>query len=68
MSIQAKNSAVIPRFFFPGGAPVPEAIQRAMQSKLDQCFTAHPEGLTVPAVKDLVKEVLPCLTPRHLDI
>ncbi len=68
MSVQAKNSAVIPRFFFPGGAPVPEAIQRAMQSKLDQCFTAHPEGLTVPAVKDLVKEVLPCLTPRHLDI
>ena len=32
-----------------------------MQSKLDQCFTAHPEGLTVPAVKDLVKEVRLCL-------
>ena len=54
---QAKNSAIIPRFFFPGGPPIPEPVQRAMHSKLDQCFAAHPEGLTVPAVKDLVKEV-----------
>ncbi|CAK0763377.1 hypothetical protein CVIRNUC_003051 [Coccomyxa viridis] len=54
---QSKDVAVIPRFFFPGGAPIPEPIQKAMQTKLDQCFTAHPEGLTVPAVKDLVREV-----------
>ena len=61
--MQSKDVAVIPRFFFPGGAPIPEPIQIAMQSKLDQCFTAHPEGLTVPAVKDLVREVhSPALT------
>ena len=60
--MQTKNSAVIPRFFFPGGAPVPDPVQRAMQAKLDQCFSAHPEGLTVPAVKDLVREVLLRLT------
>lgn len=28
-----------------------------MQTKLDHCFATHPEGLTIPAVKDLVKEV-----------
>ncbi len=61
--MQSKDVAVIPRFFFPGGAPIPEPIQKAMQTKLDQCFTAHPEGLTVPAVKDLVREVCsPALT------
>ena len=61
--MQSKDVAVIPRFFFPGGAPIPEPIQIAMQTKLDQCFTAHPEGLTVPAVKDLVREVCsPALT------
>ena len=56
--LQTKDVAVIPRFFFPGGPPIPEAVQRSMQAKLDSCFAAHPDGLTIPAVKDLMREVL----------
>lgn len=55
--MQAKDVAVIPRFFFPGGTPVPEAVQRSMQAKLDSCFASHPDGLTIPAVKNLMREV-----------
>ena len=54
---QAKDVAVIPQFFFPGGPPVPEAVQRGMQAKLDSCFSSSPDGLTIPAVKDLMREV-----------
>jgi hypothetical protein len=60
LGVQAKDVAVIPRFFFPGGPPVPEAVQRSMQAKLDSCFAAHPDGLTIPAVKDLMREVGCC--------
>lgn len=49
--------AVIPQFFFPEGPPISEAVQHSMQAKLDQCFSLHPDGLTIPAVKDLVREV-----------
>ena len=49
--------AVIPQFFFPGGPLVPEAVQRGMQAKLDSCFSSSPDGLTIPAVKDLMREV-----------
>lgn len=58
---QSKDVAEIPQFFFPGGPRIPDMVQRDMQNKLDHCFASQPEGLTIPAVKDLIKEVT-CLT------
>ncbi|BDA42548.1 probable serine/threonine protein phosphatase 2A regulator [Coccomyxa sp. Obi] len=54
---QSKDVAEIPQFFFPGGPRIPDVVKRDMQNKLDHCFASHPEGLTIPAVKDLIREV-----------
>lgn len=57
---QSKDVAEIPQFYFPGGPRIPDTVKRDMQTKLDHCFASHPEGLTIPAVKDLIREVNDC--------
>ena len=52
-----KSDLVIPRFYFPGGKPVPESKRRAVYRKIDELFRMYPDGITLPAVKELVKEV-----------
>ena len=49
--------AAIPQFHFPHGKPLSSEASQAVQSKLDHLFNVYSTGLTVPAVKELVKEV-----------
>ena len=51
----------MPPFYFPGGKPVSEDVRVSAQAKIDAFFEIYPDGLTIPAVKELVKEVR--LTP-----
>lgn len=48
----------VPQFYFPGGKPVPAEVKAAALAKIDELFRAHPEGLAVPAVRELVKQVM----------
>ena len=48
---------MVPPFYFPGGKPVPEEVRVSAQAKIDAFFDIYPDGLTIPAVKELVKEV-----------
>eukprot|EP00884_Botryococcus_braunii_P021339 jgi/Botrbrau1/788/Bobra.0181s0041.2 len=57
-SLQTQNiGAQIPRFYFPDGRPIPEEVRARAQTKIDNLFRQYPSGLTIPAVKELVKEV-----------
>ena len=58
---------MVPPFYFPGGKPVPEEVRVSAQAKIDAFFDIYPDGLTIPAVKELVKEVIPdcCGLFRH---
>ena len=47
----------MPPFYFPGGKPVSEDVRVSAQAKIDAFFEIYPDGLTIPAVKELVKEV-----------
>ncbi|KAK9806607.1 hypothetical protein WJX73_008526 [Symbiochloris irregularis] len=55
---QITGPAAIPQFHFPNGKPLSKEHTLAVQSKLDHLFLVYPQGLTVPAIKDLVKQVL----------
>ena len=55
--VQVKADSV-PQFYFPGGKPVPAEVKAAALAKIDELFRAHPEGLAVPAVRELVKQVM----------
>ncbi len=59
--LQAAIEHVVPPFYFPGGKPVSEDVRVSAQAKIDAFFEIYPDGLTIPAVKELVKEVR--LTP-----
>ena len=48
---------VVPPFYFPGGKPVAEEVRQSATAKIDALFDIYPDGLTIPAVKELVKEV-----------
>ena len=56
--VQAKVDTV-PQFYFPGGKPVPAEVRQAALHKIDDLFRSNPDGLAVPAVRELVKEVCP---------
>jgi hypothetical protein len=56
LCIQAKVDSV-PQFYFPGGKPVPSEVRAAALEKIDELFRSNPDGLAVPAVRELVKEV-----------
>ena len=47
----------MPQFYFPGGKPVPAEVRQQALAKIDDLFRSSPDGLAVPAVRDLVKEV-----------
>ena len=53
---QAKVDTV-PQFYFPGGKPVPAEVREQALAKIDELFRSSPDGLAVPAVRELVKEV-----------
>ena len=48
---------MVPPFYFPGGKPVAEEVRQSAAAKIDALFDIYPDGLTIPAVKELVKEV-----------
>ena len=48
----------MPQFYFPGGKPVSAEVREEALAKIDELFRTSPDGLAVPAVRDLVKEVL----------
>lgn len=48
---------MVPAFYFPGGKPVAEEVRQSATAKIDALFDIYPDGLTIPAVKELVKEV-----------
>lgn len=54
---QARGAAAIPQFFFPGGRPVPEEVLAAAAARVDALLAVYSGGLTVPGMKQLVKEV-----------
>ncbi len=56
LCIQAKVDTV-PQFYFPGGKPVPAEVRASALEKIDELFRSNPDGLAVPAVRELVKEV-----------
>lgn len=61
--VQAAIEHVVPPFYFPGGKPVPEDVRVSAQNKIDAFFEIYPDGLTIPAVKELVKEASPRRRP-----
>ena len=54
---QARGAAAIPQFFFPGGRPVPEEVLAAAAARVDALLAVYSGGLTIPGMKQLVKEV-----------
>ena len=65
---QAAHEGTIPRFYFPRGGGVPADAHTLMQTKTDALFRMHPDGLTIPAVKELMKEVLSAQPHKPLDM
>lgn len=47
----------IPKFYFPNGKPLPEARQSEMHARIESLMKEHPDGLTVPGLKELLKQV-----------
>lgn len=59
--MQAANEHSIPVFYVPRGMQTSPKAASAMQAKVDALFTMYPDGLTIPAMKELMKEVCkPC--------
>ncbi len=58
---------MIPRFYFPEGRPAAEDSREAAQAKINALFAGSPNGITIPAIKELLKEVLVCrpVAKRH---
>ncbi len=54
---QARWAAAIPRFYFPGGRPVPDEVLAASAARVDSLLGVYSGGLTIPGMKQLVKEV-----------
>ena len=63
---QALGPAAIPQFHFPQGRPLSPDQQQSLQSKLEQLFSRHEAGLSVPAFKQLMVEVGPLCMPFYL--
>ena len=55
--MQVGEQPVIPRFYFPEGRPVASDVVGSAKAKMTSLLAAHPDGLTVAALKQLVKEV-----------
>lgn len=55
--VQARWAAAIPRFYFPGGRPVSDEVLAAAAARVDALLNVYSGGLTIPGMKQLVKEV-----------
>jgi hypothetical protein len=55
--VQARWAAAIPRFYFPGGRPVSDEVLAASAARVDSLLGVYSGGLTIPGMKQLVKEV-----------
>lgn len=53
--LQARADTV-PQFYFPGGKPVPAEMRSSALEKIDELFRSNPDGLAIPAARELVKE------------
>ena len=54
---------VIPRFYYPRDERVGSEAVAVAHAKMDTLFSIYPDGLTIPAMKELVKEVPPYTLP-----
>lgn len=48
----------IPQFYFPGGKPVSDEVKRGVYQDLQAVMDKYPEGLSIAALKTLLKDVL----------
>ena len=55
--MQSLGPLTIPRFYFPNGKPVEDDVRQAALIKIDGLLKQHSAGLTVPAIKELLKDV-----------
>ena len=56
VAVQA-TADTVPQFYFPGGKPVPAEVRTTALEKIDELFRSNPDGLAIPAARELVKEV-----------
>ena len=56
LALQA-TADTVPQFYFPGGKPVSAEVRTAALEKIDELFRSNPDGLAIPAARELVKEV-----------
>ena len=63
--MQAKVDTV-PQFYFPGGKPVPAEVREQALGRIDELLHSSPDGLAVPAVREMVKEVQGSPVPAGL--
>ena len=47
----------IPQFYFPGGKPVGDEVKRSMYLSIQDVMDKHPVGLSISALKTILKEV-----------
>mmetsp|Transcript_5146 Transcript_5146/g.14795 ORF Transcript_5146/g.14795 Transcript_5146/m.14795 type:complete len:540 (-) Transcript_5146:595-2214(-) len=54
---QGTGPETIPRFYFPRSERMASDALAVMHAKMDTLFSIYPDGLTIPAMKELIKEV-----------
>lgn len=57
---QGTGPETIPRFYFPRSERMASDALAVMHAKMDTLFSIYPDGLTIPAMKELIKEARPC--------
>ena len=65
--LQASGTLTIPRFYYPNGKPLSEEVQAGIQAKVNALLQVYAGGLTVPALKTLLKEVCACHLKEFVD-
>ena len=54
---QDTSSQAIPRFYFPGGRPVPVEVRAAVHAAMQRVVDQHPDGLPILALRSLLRDV-----------
>ena len=67
MLTQVKADTV-PQFYFPGGKPVASEVREQALAKIDDLFRSSPDGLAVPDVSEVVREVSNQTPPLQLQL
>lgn len=55
--LQEPASQAIPRFYFPGGRPVPSEVRAAVHAAMQRVVDHHPDGLPILALRTLLRDV-----------